>query len=73
MQVYFPDSTNFGVTVARLAGVSQVVRTRFNLGYWMTSLDRCGNVPPAASGITASSAIALPFIDSSTTPVRRGG
>jgi glycosyltransferase involved in cell wall biosynthesis len=40
MQVYFPDSTNFGVTVARLAGVPQVVRTRFNLGYWMTSLDR---------------------------------
>jgi glycosyltransferase involved in cell wall biosynthesis len=40
MQVYFPDSTNFGVTVARLAGIPHVVRTRFNLGYWMTSLDR---------------------------------
>jgi glycosyltransferase involved in cell wall biosynthesis len=40
MQVYFPDSTNFGVTVARMAGVRQVIRTRFNLGYWMTSLDR---------------------------------
>src|SRR5262249_32440543 len=39
MQVYFRDSTNFGVTVARLAGVPQVVRTRFNLGYWMTGLD----------------------------------
>jgi glycosyltransferase involved in cell wall biosynthesis len=40
MQVYFRDSTNFGVTVARMAGVPQVVRTRFNLGYWMTPLDR---------------------------------
>lgn len=40
MQVYFPDSTNFGVTVARMAGVPHVVRTRFNLGYWMTPLDR---------------------------------
>lgn len=40
VQVYFPDSTNFGVTVARLAGVRRVVRTRFNLGYWMTRIDR---------------------------------
>jgi glycosyltransferase involved in cell wall biosynthesis len=40
VQVYFPDSTNFGVTVARLAGVPLVLRTRFNLGYWMTRLDR---------------------------------
>jgi glycosyltransferase involved in cell wall biosynthesis len=40
VQLYFPDSTNFGVTVARLAGVRHVVRTRFNLGYWMTRIDR---------------------------------
>jgi glycosyltransferase involved in cell wall biosynthesis len=40
VQVYFPDSTNFGVTVARIAGVPAVVRTRFNLGYWMTQIDR---------------------------------
>jgi L-malate glycosyltransferase len=40
VQVYFPDSTNFGVTVARTAGVRKVVRTRFNLGYWMTRIDR---------------------------------
>lgn len=39
VQVYFPDSTNFGVTAARLAGVRAVVRTRFNLGYWMTRID----------------------------------
>jgi glycosyltransferase involved in cell wall biosynthesis len=40
VQVYFRDSTNFGVTVARLAGVPVVLRTRFNLGYWMTTVDR---------------------------------
>jgi len=40
VQVYFPDSTHFGVPLARLAGVRRVVRTRFNLGYWMTPLDR---------------------------------
>jgi glycosyltransferase involved in cell wall biosynthesis len=40
VQVYFRDSTNFGVTVARLSGVRIVVRTRFNLGYWMTGVDR---------------------------------
>jgi len=40
VQVYFPDSTYFGVTLARLAGVRHVVRTRFSLGYWMTPLHR---------------------------------
>ena len=40
LQVYFPDSTYFGVSAARLAGVPRVVRTRFNLGYWMTGLHR---------------------------------
>jgi L-malate glycosyltransferase len=40
VQVYFPDSTNFGVMVARLAGIRRIVRTRFNLGYWMKPLDR---------------------------------
>ncbi|MBL8793100.1 MAG: glycosyltransferase [Planctomycetia bacterium] len=39
LQVYFPDSTHFGVAAAKLAGV-RVVRTRFNLGYWMKPLDR---------------------------------
>jgi glycosyltransferase involved in cell wall biosynthesis len=37
LQVYFLDSTYFGVTVGRLAGVPRVVRTRFNTGYWMTA------------------------------------
>lgn len=40
LQVYFPDSTHFGVAAAQLAGVRRLVRTRFNLGYWMKPLDR---------------------------------
>jgi len=40
LQVYFPDSTYFGVPIARLAGVRHIVGTRFNLGYWMTPLHR---------------------------------
>jgi glycosyltransferase involved in cell wall biosynthesis len=40
LQVYFPDSSYLGVPVARLAGVRHVVRTRNNLGYWMTPLHR---------------------------------
>ncbi|MEW4568940.1 glycosyltransferase [Tautonia sp. JC769] len=40
LQVHFPDSTYFGVPVARLAGVPRVVRTRRDLGYWMTPRDR---------------------------------
>jgi glycosyltransferase involved in cell wall biosynthesis len=40
LQVYFQDSTYLGVPVARLAGVPRVVRTRNNLGYWMTPVHR---------------------------------
>jgi glycosyltransferase involved in cell wall biosynthesis len=40
LQVYFPESTYFGVPIGRLAGVARVVRTRNNLGYWMTPLHR---------------------------------
>jgi glycosyltransferase involved in cell wall biosynthesis len=40
LQVYFPDSTYLGVPVARLAGVRHVVRTRNNLGYWITPIHR---------------------------------
>jgi glycosyltransferase involved in cell wall biosynthesis len=40
LQVYFPDSTYLGVPVARLAGVRRIVRTRNNLGYWMTPFHR---------------------------------
>jgi glycosyltransferase involved in cell wall biosynthesis len=36
VQVYFPDSTYFGTLVGRLAGVPRLVRTRNNLGYWLT-------------------------------------
>jgi L-malate glycosyltransferase len=40
LQVYFPDSTYFGVTVGRLAGVPYIVRTRNNIGHWMTPWHR---------------------------------
>jgi glycosyltransferase involved in cell wall biosynthesis len=40
VQTYFPESTYFGVIVARLAGVPRVVRTRNSLGYWMTPTHR---------------------------------
>jgi glycosyltransferase involved in cell wall biosynthesis len=40
MQVYFPESTYIGVTAARLAGVRKIVRTRNNLGYWVTPFHR---------------------------------
>jgi glycosyltransferase involved in cell wall biosynthesis/CelD/BcsL family acetyltransferase involved in cellulose biosynthesis len=36
-QVYFPESTYFGVPVARMAGVPHVITTFNNLGYWMTA------------------------------------
>jgi glycosyltransferase involved in cell wall biosynthesis len=36
LQVYFPDSTYLGVLAGRLAGVPHVVRTRNNLGHWLT-------------------------------------
>ncbi len=35
-QIYFNDSSYFGVPVAKLAGVRRVVRVRNNLGYWQT-------------------------------------
>lgn len=40
LQVYFPDSTYLGVLAGRLAGVPCVVRTRNNLGHWMTPRHR---------------------------------
>ncbi len=40
LQVYFPDSTYFGVPAAWLAGVPRILRTRNNLGYWMTPWHR---------------------------------
>ena len=40
LQVHFPDSTYFGVPVARLARVPYVVRARRNVGHWITPLDR---------------------------------
>lgn len=40
VQTYFPDSTYFGVIVARLAGIRHVIRTRRDLGYWLKPVDR---------------------------------
>ncbi len=40
LQAYFPESTYFGVPLGRLAGVPHVLRTRNNLGYWMTPWHR---------------------------------
>ncbi len=40
LQTYFADSTYLGVLVGRLAGVPHIVRTRNNLGYWLTPLHR---------------------------------
>ena len=41
VQTYFPDSSYFGVPAAWLAGVPHRVRTRNNLGHWMTPFHRC--------------------------------
>lgn len=40
LQVYFPDSTYVGVVAACLAGVPHLVRTRNNLGHWLTRTHR---------------------------------
>jgi glycosyltransferase involved in cell wall biosynthesis len=40
LQVYFPDSSYFGVPAAWLAGVRHRVRTRNNVGHWLTPLHR---------------------------------
>lgn len=40
LQVYFLDSAYFGVPLARLSGVRNVLRVRNNLGYWLTRKHR---------------------------------
>jgi glycosyltransferase involved in cell wall biosynthesis len=40
LQLYFPDSTYFGVPLGRLAGVPYIIRTRNNLNHWMTPAHR---------------------------------
>jgi L-malate glycosyltransferase len=40
LQVYFPDSSYFGLPAAFLAGVPNRVRTRNNVGHWLTPLHR---------------------------------
>jgi glycosyltransferase involved in cell wall biosynthesis len=40
LQAYFPDSSYFGLPAAWLAGVPNRLRTRNNLGHWLTPLHR---------------------------------
>jgi glycosyltransferase involved in cell wall biosynthesis len=40
LQAYFPDSSYFGVPLATLAGVRHRLRTRNNVGHWLTPLHR---------------------------------
>jgi glycosyltransferase involved in cell wall biosynthesis len=40
LQAYFPDSTYFGLPAAWLAGVPHRLRTRNNLGHWLTPMHR---------------------------------
>jgi glycosyltransferase involved in cell wall biosynthesis len=40
LQVYFLDSTYFGVPLARASGIRRIVRVRNNLGHWLTPKHR---------------------------------
>ncbi len=40
VQAYFPDSSYFGIPAAWLAGVRHRLRTRNNVGHWMTTTHR---------------------------------
>jgi glycosyltransferase involved in cell wall biosynthesis len=40
IQAFFPDSSYFGIPAAWLAGVPHRLRTRNNLGHWLTPLHR---------------------------------
>jgi hypothetical protein len=40
LQVYFPDSTYFGIPLGWLGGVPNRVRTRNNVGHWLTPTHR---------------------------------
>jgi glycosyltransferase involved in cell wall biosynthesis len=40
VQTYFPDSSYFGMPAAWLAGVKHRLRTRNNVGHWLTPLHR---------------------------------
>lgn len=40
LQVYFPDSSYFGVPLAWLVGIGHRIRTRNNIGHWLTQTHR---------------------------------
>jgi len=53
LQVYFLDSTYFGVPLARVSGIRRVVRVRNNLGHWLTPTHRwLGRVMGDLSDVT---------------------
>src|SRR5438876_9633472 len=54
VQAYFPDSTAFAMTAAWLAGVKHRIRTRNNVGHWMTPGDR---LLGRALGLVATGAV----------------
>jgi glycosyltransferase involved in cell wall biosynthesis len=80
VQTYFPDSTYFGVPLARLAGC-RVVRTRFNQGYWLTPtrrwlgrlLNRMTNATITNCEACRQSVIADEWADKATTFVLENG
>ncbi len=40
LQVYFLDSSYFGVPIAKMCGIANVLQVRNNLGYWLTPKHR---------------------------------
>src|SRR5438552_253758 len=53
LQVYFLDSTYFGVPLARASGIRRVVRVRNNLGHWLTPKHRwLGRVMAGLADVT---------------------
>jgi glycosyltransferase involved in cell wall biosynthesis len=59
VQAYFPDSTYFAIPAAWLAGVPYRVRTRNNVGHWLTPLHRLvGRLLNAWTSVTVANCAA---------------
>jgi glycosyltransferase involved in cell wall biosynthesis len=55
LQTYFPNSTYFGVAVGQLAGVGAIVRSRNDVGHWMTPKHRIlGRIISRSRAVTAA-------------------
>jgi glycosyltransferase involved in cell wall biosynthesis len=72
VQVYFPDSSYFGVPAAWLAGVRHRLRTRNNIGHWLTPghrlLGRALNVFTTATIANCAAARAALLADEKPDP-----